>query len=78
MRNALMSDLNPNSSITAQIKQGRDIPTLPYQAGLSEIDRIKYNKVISHLNQSTYSSSIETAQIFTLTDHSNPSNEPIP
>ena len=56
-----MTNFNADSSGIAQIEQSRETPVIPYQAGLSDIDIIKYGKIISHLDRSTDSGSIETA-----------------
>ncbi len=58
---ALISGDNPDSGAIAQTEQDKDTSIRSYHVELSNNDRIKYDRIISHLDCSTDSSSIETS-----------------
>ena len=61
LRETLASGGNPDSGAIAQVKQEKDTLVRYYQEELSETNRIKYDRIISHLDRSTDFSSIENA-----------------
>ena len=62
LREALMSDDNPDPGVTSQPDRPKDSLERSFRAGLSQSEQDKYDKIINLLNHSTDSGSIESTQ----------------
>ena len=72
LREALISGDNPDPGVTMQLEKPKGTSVRSFRVELSQSERDKYDKIINLHDCSTDSGSIESAQIFSLTDHSCP------